>query len=148
MAVFSDDPVGGLVDHGIYFVIPRLGAVVGVRYIGIMSGVDFVHQEVDFRRIELAAGDAVHVIDDIASHRINLIKLLKISSSKPAGALVADIDAVLARDFQGQVMGRFAGVVAVCTGAFHHPIEAGGAGFFLKDAFGKGAPTDIAKANH
>lgn len=45
---------------------------------------------------------------------------------------MADVDAMPAGDFQGQGMGRWA-----C-----------GTGFFLKDAFGEGAPADIAKANH
>jgi hypothetical protein len=95
--------------------------------------VDFVHQQVDFGSFELAAGNTAHVVDDVAGHRVDLIKPLKISGGKPAGALIADIDAMLACDFQGQVMGG----LAAC-----------GAGLFLKDAFREGAPADIAKANY
>ena len=121
---------------------PRVGDIL------VAAGVDFVEEEVDFGGLELAAGDSAHVVDDVAGHGINLIKALKISGSKPAGALIADIDAMLAGDFQGQGVGGFTNVVAVGTGAFHDPIEACGTGFFLKDAFGEGAPADIAKANH
>jgi hypothetical protein len=74
--------------------------------------------------------------------------MLKISSSKPAGALAADVDAVVAGDFLGQVMGGFAVVVAVGAGAFDGPVEAGGPGFLLQDAFRQRAAADVAEADH
>ena len=45
-------------------------------------------------------------------------------------------------------MGGFADVVAVGSRAVDGPVEAGGLGFFLQDAFCQWAAADIAEADH
>ena len=45
-------------------------------------------------------------------------------------------------------MGGFAGMIPVGAGAVDLPVEACGAGFFAEDAFGEGAPANIAEADH
>ena len=148
MGVPGDHLVGGLVDQGVYFVVTGFGTVPGVGNVFVATGVDFVHEEVDFGRIELATGDAAHLVDDVSSHGVDLVKPLKISSGKAAGALVADVDTVVARDLNRQRMRGFADMVAVGSGAVNFPVEACGAGFVTEDAFGEGAAADIAEADH
>ncbi len=147
-SVFGYDVVGGFVEHRIYFVVAGFRAVPGVRDIFVAAGMDFVHEQFHLGGIELAAGDATHVVDDVPGHGVNLIKVLKISCGKATGALAADVDAVVASDFLGKGVGGFAGVIAVCSRAIDFPIEACGAGFFAEDAFGEGATANIAQANH
>jgi len=148
VTIFRDDAFGGFVEHRIYFVIAGLGAIPGVGDVFVAAGVDFVHEQLDLRWIELAPGDATHVIDDVAGHGVNFIKVLKISGGKATGALVPDVDAVVARDFLGKGVGGFAVVVPVGAGAIDFPVETGCAGFFAKDTFGEGATANIPKANH
>jgi hypothetical protein len=62
--------------------------------------------------------------------------------------LVADVEAVLEGHFLREVMGGFAGVVAVGAGGCYFPVQACGPGFLLQDALGEGAAADIPQANH
>jgi len=139
--------VGGLVNQGVYLVITGFGPVPGIGDFFVAAGVDFVHEEVDFCPVELAAGDAAHFVNHIFSHRVYLIKSLKISSGEPAGALSADVDIVVERDFNGKGMGGFAGMIAVGAGAVDLPVEACSAGFVAEDAFGEGTAADVAEAD-
>jgi len=45
-------------------------------------------------------------------------------------------------------MGGFADVIAGCAGAVNFPVEAGGPGLLLQDAFCQWAAANIAEANH
>ena len=148
MAVFGDDLVGGGVDEGVDFVVALLGAVPGVGDVFVAAGVDFVQEKVDPGRIELAAGDAAHIVDDVAGHGVYFVKTLKISRGKAAGALAADVDAVIAGDFLRKGVGGLAGVVAVGAGAVDLPIQAGGDRLTAENAFGEGAAADISETNH
>jgi hypothetical protein len=148
VTIFGDDVVGGFVEHRVDFVIAWFGAVPGVGNVFVAAGVDFVHEQVDFGVVVLAAGDAAHIVNDVACHGVNLIKALEISGSKATGALAADVDAVEVRNFLGEGVGGFAGVIAVGAGAIDLPVEACGKGFFAEDAFGEGAAADIAEADH
>jgi len=129
-------------------VIAWFGAIPGVGDIVVAAREDFVHQQVDFGGIELAAGDATHVIYDVAGHGIDLIVVLKVGCGKPAGSLPADVQAVMAGYFLGKGMGRLSGMVTVSARTVDLPVQAGCIGFVLQDAFSQRTAADIAQANH
>lgn len=75
--------------------VAGFGSIPRVGHVFVAAGVDFIHQQVDFGWLELAAGNAAHFVHHIVREGVDFVKALKISSCEAASALPAYVYAVL-----------------------------------------------------
>jgi hypothetical protein len=141
--VSRDKSRAGIVEHLKYALETFVGIVVGVGH-----GAILVKDEGDFGAVGFGLCLAEHVAQILGVHDEYLVKALKIKGLELARALLADVEAVAARDRDGARVGRLSCMPMAGACTVNAPFEAALGGMVAQDSFGEGASANVAEANH